>query len=190
MICSRVRLRRSGTRCWLDQELVCRLGDFTRAWSGSRRSTRARSPRWWKAAGQSRARLEVVTGVGCTNAIFVQAADSAPTGITAASDGLLRITQRLIVAKRIDHNRACLSVARKLCRRAYHILRELEDDALAAINEPPPTTQPLYNACGCVYSVPPANRQVVSDRPEFWHPTGAPRPPLPAGRVPLRPPPR
>jgi hypothetical protein len=25
--------------------------------------------------------------VGCTNAIFLQAADSAPTGITAASDG-------------------------------------------------------------------------------------------------------
>jgi transposase len=37
----------------------------------------------------------------------------------------------LQVAKRIDHNRACLSVARKLCRRAYHILRELGDDALA-----------------------------------------------------------
>jgi hypothetical protein len=25
--------------------------------------------------------------VGCTNAIFLQAADSAPTGITVASDG-------------------------------------------------------------------------------------------------------
>ena len=37
------------------------------------------------------------------------------------------------VARRIDHNRACLSVARKLCRRAYHILRELGDEALAAI---------------------------------------------------------
>ena len=35
------------------------------------------------------------------------------------------------VAERIDHNRACLSVARKLCRRAHHILRELGDDALA-----------------------------------------------------------
>ena len=35
------------------------------------------------------------------------------------------------VAKRIDHNRACLSFARKLCRRAHHILRELGDDALA-----------------------------------------------------------
>jgi hypothetical protein len=33
----------------------------------------------------------------------------------------------LEVAKRIDHNRACLSVARKLCRRAHHILRELGD---------------------------------------------------------------
>src|SRR6266545_580573 len=35
------------------------------------------------------------------------------------------------VARRIDHNRACLSVARKLCRRAHHILRELGDQALA-----------------------------------------------------------
>jgi protein MpaA len=24
---------------------------------------------------------------------------------------------------------------------------------------------------GCVYSVPPPNRELVSDRPEFWHPT-------------------
>ena len=48
-------------------------------------------------------------------------------------------TYYLDVAKRIDHNRACLSVARKLCRRAYHILRELEDDALAPIDEQPPT---------------------------------------------------
>jgi transposase len=37
------------------------------------------------------------------------------------------------VPRRIDHNRACLSVARKLCRRAYHILRELGDEALAPI---------------------------------------------------------
>jgi transposase len=36
----------------------------------------------------------------------------------------------LEVAKRIDHNRACLSVARKLCRRAHHLLRELGDDPL------------------------------------------------------------
>jgi transposase len=41
------------------------------------------------------------------------------------------------VARRIDHNRACLSVARKLCRRAYHILRELGDDALAPIEATP-----------------------------------------------------
>jgi hypothetical protein len=37
----------------------------------------------------------------------------------------------LQVAERLDHNRACLSVARKLCRRAYHILRELGEQALA-----------------------------------------------------------
>jgi len=35
------------------------------------------------------------------------------------------------VANRIDHNRACLAVARKLCRRAYHLLRELGADAIA-----------------------------------------------------------
>jgi transposase len=37
------------------------------------------------------------------------------------------------VRERIDDNRACLSVARKLCRRAYHILRELGDQALAPV---------------------------------------------------------
>jgi hypothetical protein len=45
----------------------------------------------------------------------------------------------LQVAQRIDHNRACLSVARKLCRRAHHILRQLGDDALA------PTAPPDQN---------------------------------------------
>src|SRR6266540_6993563 len=40
------------------------------------------------------------------------------------------------VADRLDHNRACLSVARKLCRRAYHILRELGEEALAPIEQP------------------------------------------------------
>jgi hypothetical protein len=39
------------------------------------------------------------------------------------------------VADRIDHNRACLSVARKLCRRAHHILRELGDEALAPVEQ-------------------------------------------------------
>jgi transposase len=37
----------------------------------------------------------------------------------------------LEVRQRLNHKRACLSVARKLCRRAHHILRELGDDALA-----------------------------------------------------------
>src|SRR5512132_35318 len=40
------------------------------------------------------------------------------------------------VAERLDHNRACLSVARKLCRRAHHLLRELGEDALAPIEQP------------------------------------------------------
>ena len=43
----------------------------------------------------------------------------------------------LQVADRLDHNRACLSIARKLCRRAHHILRQLEDDALAPIDPSP-----------------------------------------------------
>ena len=40
----------------------------------------------------------------------------------------------LVVKQRIDHNRACLSVARKLCRRAFHILRELGEEALAPVD--------------------------------------------------------
>jgi transposase len=48
----------------------------------------------------------------------------------------------LEVAKRIDHNRACLSIARKLCRRAHHLLRQLGDQALA----PPDTTTTRINA--------------------------------------------
>ncbi len=35
------------------------------------------------------------------------------------------------VKDRIDHNRACLSVARKICRRACHILKDLGDAAMA-----------------------------------------------------------
>jgi transposase len=49
------------------------------------------------------------------------------------------------VAGRIDHNRACLSVARKLCRRAHHILRELGDEALAPI-DPAPRTEEVIAA--------------------------------------------
>jgi transposase len=37
------------------------------------------------------------------------------------------------VAKRIDANRAALSVARKLTRRAHHILRRLGDQAFAPV---------------------------------------------------------
>jgi transposase len=51
----------------------------------------------------------------------------------------------LQVAARIDHNRACLSVARKLCRRAHHILRELGDAALAPV-EPEPQTEEAIQA--------------------------------------------
>ena len=34
-------------------------------------------------------------------------------------------------AERLGHNRACLSVARKLLKRSYHTLRELGEEALA-----------------------------------------------------------
>ena len=52
----------------------------------------------------------------------------------------------LEVRGRIDHNRACLSVARKLCRRAYHILRELGDEALAPLDCPPVESAALAQA--------------------------------------------
>lgn len=48
------------------------------------------------------------------------------------------------VAERLDHNRACLSIARKLCRRAHHILRQLGDDALAPID---PAYSPPRRQC-------------------------------------------
>jgi hypothetical protein len=56
--------------------------------------------------------------------------------VSAARDSSPDRGYYLQVAARLDHNRACLSVARKLCRRAYHILRELGDDALAPIEQP------------------------------------------------------
>jgi transposase len=39
------------------------------------------------------------------------------------------------VRDRIDYNRAALSLSRKLVRRAYHLLRELGDEALAPVDE-------------------------------------------------------
>src|SRR6266498_2260178 len=50
------------------------------------------------------------------------------------------------VAGRIDHNRACLSVARKLCRRAYHILRELGEEALAPVECDPQAEEAIAAA--------------------------------------------
>ncbi|MCA1678407.1 MAG: transposase, partial [Actinobacteria bacterium] len=38
----------------------------------------------------------------------------------------------LEVRDRLGHNRACLSVVRKLARQTHHILRDLGDDAWAA----------------------------------------------------------
>jgi transposase len=51
----------------------------------------------------------------------------------------------LQVAQRLGHTRACLSVARKLCRRAHHTLRELDEQALAPI-EPPANEKALAAA--------------------------------------------
>src|SRR6266511_1829745 len=51
----------------------------------------------------------------------------------------------LQVAARIDHNRACLSFARKLCRLAHHLLRELGDQALAPV-EPEPQGEEAIQA--------------------------------------------
>src|SRR6266545_3479096 len=56
--------------------------------------------------------------------------------LSAARAGSPDHAYYLEVAERIDHNRACLSVARKLCRRAYHLLRELGEEALAPIERP------------------------------------------------------
>jgi len=52
----------------------------------------------------------------------------------------------LQVARRIDHNRACLSVARKLCRRSHHILRELGDQALAPVERERQTDEAIQAA--------------------------------------------
>src|SRR5215207_785004 len=52
----------------------------------------------------------------------------------------------LQVAARIDHNRACLSVARKLCRRAHHLLRELGDAALAPVEREPQSEEAIQAA--------------------------------------------
>jgi len=54
--------------------------------------------------------------------------------VSAARAGSPDHAYYLQVAERLDHTRACLSVARKLCRRAYHILRELGDEALAPVD--------------------------------------------------------
>jgi hypothetical protein len=61
------------------------------------------------------------------------------------------------VRDHIDHNRACLSVARKLCGRAYHLLRSLGDDAVA----PPAHNQSAASAAAFV----PAPRSADDPRP-------------------------
>jgi transposase len=40
----------------------------------------------------------------------------------------------LEVKQRLNHKRACLSVARKVCRRAHHILRSLGEDAFSRVD--------------------------------------------------------
>lgn len=53
----------------------------------------------------------------------------------AARKGSPEYRSYLQVQQRIDHQRACLAVARKLCRQAYHILQELGDQALAPVED-------------------------------------------------------
>ncbi len=45
----------------------------------------------------------------------------------------------LEVKRRLNHKRACLSVARKICRRAHYILRSLGENAFAPVNVSAPT---------------------------------------------------
>jgi transposase len=53
--------------------------------------------------------------------------------VSAARAGSPDHAYYLQVAHRLGHTRACLSVARKLCRRTHHTLRELGEQALAPI---------------------------------------------------------
>src|SRR5215211_1314166 len=55
--------------------------------------------------------------------------------VSAARVGSPDHAYYLQVAQRLGHTRACLSVARKLCRRAHHTLRELGEQALAPIEQ-------------------------------------------------------
>jgi transposase len=61
--------------------------------------------------------------------------------VSAARAGSPDHAYYLQVARRLGHTRACLSVARKLCRRAHHILRELAEEALAPIEQPDAETE-------------------------------------------------
>src|SRR3989442_207363 len=56
--------------------------------------------------------------------------------VSAARAGSPDHAYYLQVAQRLGHTRACLSVARKLCRRAHHLLRELGAKELAPIEQP------------------------------------------------------
>ncbi len=64
----------------------------------------------------------------------------------AARPGSPDYAYYLQAKERIDSNRACLSVARKLVRRAYHILRELGDEALAPVDDLTPTQEEVAQA--------------------------------------------
>src|SRR5215218_6906946 len=55
--------------------------------------------------------------------------------VSAARVGSPDHAYYLQVAQRLGHTRACLSVARKLCRRAHHTLRQLGEQALAPIEQ-------------------------------------------------------
>ena len=67
-------------------------------------------------AGDARARLAV--RVVCARA----------PSLTSVRDP--RVGSYREAAERLGHNRACLSIARKLLKRSYHTLRELGEEAL------------------------------------------------------------
>jgi hypothetical protein len=66
--------------------------------------------------------------------------------VSAARIGSPDHASYLQLAERLDHTRACLSVARKLCRRAYHILRELGEEALAPVDPDPQAEEAIAAA--------------------------------------------
>ena len=69
-------------------------------------------------------------------------------------------------AERLGHNRACLSIARKLLKRSYHTLRELGEEALAARMSFPVRAKPFVTQIAAAGSRQPPARHAHVDGPE------------------------